>query len=150
MIRALYRNKGHSNSFPVRLDLRIHFSIMPKSLVSAIAQAKCPKCREGNLFPVSPFSYRKLTVINSSCSVCNASFIPEPGFYDGAMYISYAFSVALMFTSLVAINVLVAEPKLWMYLSTVVGLTICLMPAMLRYSKTLYQYGVGKLKYRGF
>ena len=123
---------------------------MSKSLAAAIAQAKCPKCREGNMFPVSPFSYRKLTVINSSCPVCEASFIPEPGFYDGAMYISYAFSVALMFTSLVAINVLVAEPKLWMYLSTVVGLTICLMPAMLRYSKTLYQYGVGKLKYRGF
>jgi hypothetical protein len=45
---------------------------------------------------------------------------------------------------------LVAEPKLWMYLTTVVVLTIFLMPAMLRYSKTLYQYGVGKLKYRGF
>ena len=123
---------------------------MPKSLITAIAQAKCPKCREGNMFPVAPISYRKLTVINSSCPVCEASLIPEPGFYDGAMYISYAFSVALMFTSLVAINVLVAEPKLWMYLSTVVGLTICLMPAMLRYSKTLYLYGVGKLKYRGF
>ena len=102
------------------------------------------------MFPVSPFSYRKLTVIHSRCAVCGAELVPEPGFYDGAMYISYAFSVALMVTSLVAINVLVAEPKLWMYLSTVVGLTICLMPAMLRYSKTLYQYGVGKLKYRGF
>jgi hypothetical protein len=50
----------------------------------------------------------------------------------------------------VAINVLVAEPKLWMYLSTVVGLTVILLPAMLRYSKTLYLYGVGKLTYRGF
>ncbi len=102
------------------------------------------------MFPVSPFSYRKLTVIHSRCAVCDANLVPEPGFYDGAMYISYAFSVALMVTSLVAINVLVDKPKLWMYLSTVVGLTICLMPAMLRYSKTLYQYGVGKLKYRGF
>ena len=123
---------------------------MPKSLANAIAGAKCPKCREGNLFPVSPFSYRKLTVINSRCAVCDASLVPEPGFYDGAMYISYAFSVALMVTSLVAINVLVAEPKLWMYLTTVVVLTIFLMPAMLRYSKTLYLYGVGKLKYSEF
>jgi hypothetical protein len=55
-----------------------------------------------------------------------------------------------MITSLVAINVLVEDPKLWMYLTLVVVLTIFLMPAMLRYSKTLYQYGVGKLKYRGF
>ena len=88
--------------------------------------------------------------MHSRCEVCDANLIPEPGFYDGAMYISYAFSVALVITSLVAINVLVAEPKLWMYLTLVVVLTIFLMPAMLRYSKTLYQYGVGKLKYRGF
>jgi len=123
---------------------------MPKSLANSIVWAKCPKCREGNLFPVSPFSYRKLTVIHSRCAVCDADLIPEPGFYDGAMYISYAFSVALMVTSLVAINVLVAKPELWMYLNSVMGLTIFLMPAMLRYSKTLYLYGVGKLKYRGF
>ena len=123
---------------------------MSKSLAAAIAQAKCPKCRQGNMFPVSPFSYRKLTVMHSRCQVCDANLIPEPGFYDGAMYISYAFSVALMVSSLVAINVLVAEPKLWMYLTTVVVLTIFLMPAMLRYSKTLYLYWVGKLKYRGF
>jgi uncharacterized protein (DUF983 family) len=88
--------------------------------------------------------------MHSRCQVCDANLSPEPGFYDGAMYISYAFSVALMVTSLVAINVLVAEPKLWMYLTTVVVLTIFLMPAMLRYSKTLYLYWVGKLKYRGF
>jgi uncharacterized protein (DUF983 family) len=123
---------------------------MSKNLAAAIAQAKCPKCRQGNMFPVSPFSYRKLSVMHSRCQVCDANLIPEPGFYDGAMYISYAFSVALMVTSLVAINVLVAEPKLWMYLTTVVVLTIFLMPAMLRYSKTLYLYWVGKLKYRGF
>jgi uncharacterized protein (DUF983 family) len=123
---------------------------MSKSLAAAIAQAKCPKCREGNMFPVSTFSYRKLTVIHSRCAVCGADLIPEPGFYDGAMYISYAFSVALMITSLVAINVLVEKPELWMYMSSVIGLTAALMPAMLRYSKTLYQYGVGKLKYRGF
>ena len=102
------------------------------------------------MFPVSPFSYRKLTVIHSRCAVCDSDLVPEPGFYDGAMYISYAFSVALMVTSLVAINVLVAKPELWMYLSSVMGLTVFLMPAMLRYSKTLYLYGVGKLKYRGF
>lgn len=123
---------------------------MSKSLAAAIAQAKCPKCREGNMFPVSTFSYRKLTVIHARCAVCGADLIPEPGFYDGAMYISYAFSVALMITSLVAINVLVEKPELWMYMSSVIGLTAVLMPAMLRYSKTLYQYGVGKLKYRGF
>lgn len=122
---------------------------MAKSVWKAIAQCKCPQCREGNLFPVSPFSYRRLTDVNMTCEVCGARFIPEPGFYDGAMYISYAFSVALVITSLVSMNVLVTKPKLWMYLTTVVVLNIVLLPAMLRYSKTLYQYAAGKLKYRG-
>lgn len=88
--------------------------------------------------------------MHARCQVCDANFVPEPGFYDGAMYVSYAFSVAIMITSLVAVNVLVTVPKLWMYLSTVVGLTVLLLPAMLRYSKTLYLYGVGKLTFRGF
>ena len=123
---------------------------MPKSLGLAIAQCNCPQCREGKLFPVSPFSYQKLSAVNEKCDHCGVRLIPEPGFYDGAMYISYAFSVALVITSLVAVTVLVAEPELWMYLTTVVVLNIILLPAMLRYSKTLYQYGVGKLKYRGY
>ncbi|WP_026952711.1 DUF983 domain-containing protein [Algoriphagus mannitolivorans] len=121
---------------------------MRKSLGIAIATCSCPQCREGRLFPVSQFSYRKLTSVNKTCEVCGANLIPEPGFYDGAMYISYAFSVALVITSLVAVTVLVEKPELWMYLSTVIVLNFSLVPAMLRYSKTLYQYAVGKLKYR--
>lgn len=71
---------------------------MPKSLGLAIAKAKCPHCREGNLFPVSPFSYFRLSETCKHCEVCGSNLIHEPGFYDGAMYISYAFSVALVIT----------------------------------------------------
>ncbi|HCX76524.1 MAG TPA: hypothetical protein DHU93_15115 [Algoriphagus sp.] len=64
------------------------------------------------------------------------------------MYISYAFSVALVIAVFVAINVLVDVPKLWMYLTTIVVINLVLLPAMLRYSKVLYLYAVGKLKYK--
>ncbi len=120
------------------------------SVGQSIALAKCPQCREGRIFLVSMFSYRKLTQVNKICPVCEANFVPEPDFFYGAMYISYAFSVALVITALTAINVLVAKPELWMYLTTVVVMNIFLMPAMLRYSKVLYLYGVSKLKYRGY
>jgi uncharacterized protein (DUF983 family) len=122
---------------------------MSKSLTLAIASASCPRCREGKLYSVSMFSYFKLTDINKICKVCGANLNPEPDFYYGAMYISYAFSVALVITALTAINVLVEKPELWMYLTTVVVLNIVLLPAMLRYSKVLYLYGLGKLKYQG-
>ncbi|MBN3519147.1 DUF983 domain-containing protein [Algoriphagus lutimaris] len=120
-----------------------------KSGFQAMLGAKCPQCRTGNIFPVSPFSFRKLSAIHNTCPHCQANLNPEPDFYYGAMYISYAFSVALVITALTAINVLVEEPELWMYLATVVVGNLLLFPAMLRYSKVLYLYGLGKLKYKG-
>lgn len=124
--------------------------IMSKSLGLAIAGARCPKCREGKLFPVSIMSFRKLNAVNKTCSVCEANFVPEPDFFYGAMYISYAFSVAWVITVLTAINVLVEEPELWMYLSIIFSGNIIFLPTMLRYSKVLYLYLASKLKYRGF
>ena len=117
--------------------------------LGAILGAKCPQCREGNVFQVSIMSFNKLSEVNKRCSVCGANFHSEPDFYYGAMYISYAFSVALVITVLTAINVLIAEPELWMYLTTMVIGNIVLMPLMLRYSKVIYLNLMGKLKYRG-
>ncbi len=122
---------------------------MKKSLGSAILGAKCPRCREGNLFSVPLMSFRKLSDIKKSCDFCQANLIPEPDFYYGAMYISYAFSVALVVTALVALNVLLEKPELWMYLVSVLVANLLLLPLMLRYSKVLYLYMVGKLYYRG-
>lgn len=119
-----------------------------KSAFSAILEAKCPRCREGSLFSVPLISYKRLSQINSTCKVCNANLNPEPDFYYGAMYISYAFSVALVITALVALNVLLEKPELWMYLVMVLVLNIMLLPLMLRYSKVIYLYLLGKLKYQ--
>ncbi|REG92735.1 DUF983 domain-containing protein [Algoriphagus antarcticus] len=121
-----------------------------KSTVKAILGAKCPQCHEGDLFSVPVNSYRKLSDVNKSCSVCGANFHAEPDFFYGAMYISYAFSVALVIATLVVLNVLMVRPELWMYLTTVVVLNAILLPLMLRYSKVLYLYNLGKLKYRGY
>lgn len=121
-----------------------------KSTVRAILGAKCPQCHEGDLFSVPVNSYRKLSDVNKSCSECGANFHAEPDFYYGAMYVSYGFSVALVITTMVVLNILMDKPELWMYLTTVGLSNIILMPLMLRYSKVLYLYNVGKLKYRGY
>lgn len=122
---------------------------MSRSLGFAIVSAKCPCCREGSLFPVSMMSFRQLTKINKSCAVCGANFVPEPDFFYGAMYISYAFSVAWIITVLTAVNVLVDKPSLWMYFSLIAVGNVVFLPAMLRYSKVVYLYLASKLRYRG-
>lgn len=121
-----------------------------ESTVKAILGAKCPQCHQGNLFPVPVNSFRKLSDVNKSCAVCGANFHAEPDFFYGAMYVSYAFSVALVITTMVVLNVLMDRPELWMYLTTVAVSNLILMPMMLRYSKVLYLYNLGKLKYRGY
>ncbi len=119
----------------------------PKSLGAAMLQGNCPRCREGSIFPTSMLSYRKLTEVHNRCPNCNAVLNPEPDFFYGAMYISYAFSVALVVNVLIILNYFFDDPDLWVYVVTVLIANLVLIPGMQRYSKVLYLYGVGKLSY---
>lgn len=117
------------------------------SLGAAMFLAKCPRCREGQIFPTSIISYRKLSEVHDHCPNCNAVLTPEPDFYYGAMYISYAFSVALVVNVLIILNYLFDDPDVWVYVTTVLVANVLLVPIFLRYSKVIYLYLVGKLKY---
>ena len=48
----------------------------------------CPRCRSGKLFK-QPYSYENAYKMHDRCPQCSANFEPEPGFYFGAMFISY-------------------------------------------------------------
>jgi uncharacterized protein (DUF983 family) len=63
---------------------------------------KCPKCHQGDFFANNKiFNFNEFDKIHKRCSVCNENFEPEPGFYTGSMYISYALFVAFIVTSFV-------------------------------------------------
>ncbi len=53
---------------------------------------KCPRCMEGDLFFTKSFSFKKSFEMHESCPNCNQDFEPEPGFYYGAMFVSYIFT----------------------------------------------------------
>ncbi|GAA4446313.1 DUF983 domain-containing protein [Ravibacter arvi] len=59
---------------------------------------RCPKCHEGKFFKHDSayWPVREFDKMNQSCSHCGESFMPEPGFYYGAMYLSYAFYVGVI------------------------------------------------------
>lgn len=58
---------------------------------TAIVQLTCPQCREGKLFHTPTMSFQRSFDMKSRCDVCGLDFMPEPGFYYGAMYVSYMF-----------------------------------------------------------
>jgi uncharacterized protein (DUF983 family) len=56
-----------------------------------IVSLKCPRCQQGDLFPTPTFSFRAPFMMPEQCPNCQQSYMPEPGFYYGAMFISYIF-----------------------------------------------------------
>jgi len=58
------------------------------NIVKSIWKYKCPRCRKGDLF-VDPFMMSNPLNMHDNCDHCKQSFMPEPGYYYGAMFISY-------------------------------------------------------------
>lgn len=75
-------------------------------MIGSMLSLRCPGCREASLF-VNPntYSFQKLGENKEHCDVCGADLQPEPGFYFGAAYVSYALIVALWVSVLVALKV---------------------------------------------
>ena len=76
------------------------------------------------------------------CSHCGVTFIPEPGFYFGAMYVSFAFTVALMTTVWLFLKVLF-DPAESVYIISLIGSAILLSPLSFRYSRMIWLYWFG-------
>jgi uncharacterized protein (DUF983 family) len=70
--------------------------ISEKSIFYSILLDKCPRCHQGDLFvyknPYTKLAFRKM---HAHCNVCGQASEPEPGFYQGAMYASYAVSIVV-------------------------------------------------------
>ncbi len=57
-------------------------------LWNVLLRHKCPRCHCGDLF-IRPFSLKTAFQMHERCPCCGLDFNPEPGFYFGAMFISY-------------------------------------------------------------
>ena len=50
---------------------------------------KCPRCHEGETFETGSWSFAKSFDMLQRCPKCDLNYFPEPGYYFGAMFISY-------------------------------------------------------------
>jgi Protein of unknown function (DUF983) len=76
------------------------------TMLYSILGLKCPYCHEGDFFLSHPYDLKHTGDTHDSCPKCKGRFTIEPGFYYGAMYVSYAIGVAAMVTVWVATAVL--------------------------------------------
>ena len=117
-----------------------------KSYAEALLHGKCPRCREGDIFHYPLGRISKFNAMNEACPHCGVRLEPEPGFYQGAMYVGYAFTVVIL--AVLGIILYVAgNPPDWVYITTIVGVMAILVPLNYRYSRILYLHFFGGIRY---
>lgn len=110
------------------------------SVLLSIIKCKCPKCHKGDLFvDPNPYKLKKMAEMNKTCSVCGQPAEPEPGFYYGAMYVSYGLCVAVCGFNFILTEFILKLPA-YSFLVVNTLILILLWPLVFRYARVLYLY----------
>ena len=100
----------------------------------AILAQRCPICLQGPMFS------GRFTM-NETCAVCGHKFMREPGFFQGAMYVSYTLALGVFLALALSANALLA-PRwgLAVALGLAVVLQMLLVPRMYRLARVIWAH----------
>ncbi len=119
---------------------------MHVSYSKALLLGKCPRCRKGSMFTFPVTRLSKFNVMNEQCPHCSVRLEPEPGYYQGAMYVGYGLTVAFITLIGLLLYVLGVQSE-WVYIGIVIGFMILIAPLNYRYSRIIYLYLFGGIQY---
>ncbi|SFA91334.1 Protein of unknown function [Algoriphagus aquimarinus] len=112
---------------------------MKFSTLKSIYQCKCPRCHEGDMFLRGKLlSPTKFTFMNKSCAHCEQSFEPEPGYYFGAMFISYGINTGIFIAAWIALTVIKPDYSLTLLLTLLGVAAIVFLPFIYRVSRSIW------------
>jgi len=72
------------------------------------------------------------------CPACGLNFLPEPGYYYGAMYVSYAFTIAIGVALFVADLVLLPDFNALYYIIALSLVLLLIAPYTFRTSRAIW------------
>lgn len=102
--------------------------------LSAILRQRCPVCLEGPM-------YSGLLTMYDRCPQCGHEFEREPGFFQGAMYVSWLSSVGL-FATLALLSTFLLAPHIGAFAAFAVAIVVYLptVPMLYRYSRVIWAH----------
>ncbi|HLP55385.1 MAG TPA: DUF983 domain-containing protein [Fluviicola sp.] len=90
-------------------------------ILQSVFGNSCPRCHQGKVFSYrNPFNMRQMFKADTHCSHCGLKYEREPGFFYGAMYVSYALTSG-WFIAWYVIN------ELWIHLGAWALITLMLV-----------------------
>jgi uncharacterized protein (DUF983 family) len=108
------------------------------SILYSVIKFKCPRCQEGEFLVSNPYNLKKAGEIREYCNVCGLKYSKEPGFYYGAMYVSYALAVALFVTLWTSFNLFFKNIPIGWQIGIIVVATLVLTPYLYALSKIIW------------
>jgi uncharacterized protein (DUF983 family) len=115
--------------------------------LNAIINGKCPRCRKGYLFKRPFWDLMGYAKTHSHCTHCGIKYEVEPGFFWGAMYVSYAINSAIFIASYVALVILVGNPSMELTLIVVLSVVLGTQPLIFRYSRILMLHWFSQISF---
>jgi len=104
----------------------------------AIAKGKCPQCQSGKMFNYPAYNLKKFMDMDATCKVCGLTYEIEPGFFWGAMYISYAITTGMMLVlGGFILWVSSGNADFWGYVIPIVSAMLLSAPLTYRYARVL-------------
>jgi uncharacterized protein (DUF983 family) len=111
-----------------------------RSALAGIITMRCPKCREGKMFPEGTLFTTQFMKMNEQCAVCGQSFMPEPGYYFGAMFVSYGINAAFFIAVWLGMYIFMKEVSLTAMIIALLVVIFGLLPITFRLSRVLWIY----------
>ncbi len=107
--------------------------------IAKMFSGKCPHCEKGTIFYKNgnPILFQ-MPKMHSHCPVCDFKFEREPGYFFGAMYVSYALAVAEM-VALFVISRLFVSNLLHSFM-IMAGCAFFLTTLNFKYSRLIWLY----------
>ncbi|WP_245986396.1 DUF983 domain-containing protein [Marinoscillum furvescens] len=99
------------------------------------------------MFKHSPVNLKGFGAMHRYCPSCGHQFEQEPGFYYGAMYVSYAVSVGVFLVTSLLVYLLFNNPSVTAYVIAVGVVSALLYPLNFRYSRIFFTYLFSGVKY---
>ena len=104
----------------------------------SILTGSCPKCHQESMYvEKNPYQLTTLYKMNEKCGHCGTIYQIEPSFFYGAMYVSYAVSIAFGVAFFVITHFFLQTTLAVSLITIIIGL-VALMPIIARLSRNIY------------
>lgn len=86
--------------------------------------------------------------MHKACEKCNYIYEREPGYFYGAMYVSYAMVIAILSVIGFVMYNFMGDPDIIAYAVIIPSVVILLIPIIFRYSRLIFIHVFGGIKYQ--